>query len=97
MCGSRCQLCQLVGYEGAKHGFFSPKNAEGMWYREALLEVERFLTKTAICRNGRQHRFRDLAAPIHALEPSARAGLRRRGSTRTVSPLEESVCAIKAG
>ena len=36
--------CQLVGYEGATHGFFNPQNAEGRWYRETLLEADRFLT-----------------------------------------------------
>ena len=29
--------CQLVGYEGATHGFFLPQNAEdGKWYRETV-------------------------------------------------------------
>jgi len=37
--------CQLVGYEGAVHGFFNPGNAEANWYRETLLEADRFLTK----------------------------------------------------
>lgn len=37
--------CQLVGYEGATHGFFNLQNAERKWYRETLLEADRFLTK----------------------------------------------------
>jgi acetyl esterase/lipase len=37
--------CRLVGYEGAVHGFFNPRNADGKWYREALLEADRFLTR----------------------------------------------------
>lgn len=37
--------CQLYGYEGASHGFFNPSREEGKWYRETLLEMERFLTK----------------------------------------------------
>lgn len=37
--------CQLVGYEGATHGFFNPSRDEGKWYRETLLEMDRFLTK----------------------------------------------------
>jgi acetyl esterase len=37
--------CELVGYEGATHGFFNPQNADGRWYRETLLEADRFLTK----------------------------------------------------
>ena len=36
--------CQLVGYEGATHGFFNPQSADGKWYRETLLEADRFLT-----------------------------------------------------
>jgi acetyl esterase/lipase len=35
--------CRLVGYEGATHGFFNPGRGE-KWYRETLLEVDRFLT-----------------------------------------------------
>ena len=38
------QACKLVAYEGAEHGFFNPQNAGGKWYRETLLEVDRFLT-----------------------------------------------------
>lgn len=41
----RGNQCQLVGYEGATHGFFNPQNAEGKWYRETLLEADRFLTQ----------------------------------------------------
>ena len=37
--------CQLVGYEGATHGFFNPPNADAKWYRETLLEADRFLTR----------------------------------------------------
>ena len=37
--------CELVGYEGAAHGFFNPQNADGKWYRQTLLEADRFLTK----------------------------------------------------
>lgn len=37
--------CQLLGYEGATHGFFNPSRDEGRWYRETLLEMDRFLTK----------------------------------------------------
>jgi acetyl esterase/lipase len=35
--------CRLVGYEGASHGFFNPGRGEN-WYRETLLEADRFLT-----------------------------------------------------
>jgi dipeptidyl aminopeptidase/acylaminoacyl peptidase len=42
---NRGNQCQLVGYEGATHGFFNPQNAAGKWYRETLLEADRFLTK----------------------------------------------------
>ena len=37
--------CQLVGYEGATHGFFNPSRDDGRWHRETLLETDRFLTK----------------------------------------------------
>lgn len=37
--------CQLVGYESAPHGFYNPDRAEGKWYRETLLEADRFLTR----------------------------------------------------
>lgn len=38
--------CRLVGYEGASHGFFNPGRGE-KWYRETLLETDRFLTDLA--------------------------------------------------
>ena len=43
--------CQLVGYEGATHGFFSPQAAGGKWHRETLLEADRFLTKLGYLRD----------------------------------------------
>jgi acetyl esterase len=39
--GSRCEL---VGYEGAGHGFFNPARDGGKWYKETLAEMDRFLT-----------------------------------------------------
>jgi acetyl esterase/lipase len=39
--GSRCEL---VGYEGAGHGFFNPGRDGGKWYKETLAEMDRFLT-----------------------------------------------------
>jgi len=36
--------CQLFGYQGATHGFFEPSRAGGKWYREALREMDHFLT-----------------------------------------------------
>jgi acetyl esterase/lipase len=36
--------CQLVGYEGATHGFFNPSRDAGKWYEETELEMDRFLT-----------------------------------------------------
>lgn len=41
----RGNQCRLVGYEGATHGFFNPQNAGGSWYRQTLLEADRFLTQ----------------------------------------------------
>ena len=37
--------CELHGYEGAHHGFFKPHIEGGKWYRETLLEADRFLTE----------------------------------------------------
>jgi acetyl esterase len=37
--------CQLFGYEEATHGFFNPSRDAGRWYRETLLEMDRFLVK----------------------------------------------------
>ena len=37
--------CQLFGYEGATHGFSNLSREEGKWYRETLLETDRFLTE----------------------------------------------------
>lgn len=37
--------CQLFGYEEATHGFFNPSRDAGRWYRETLLEMDRFLAK----------------------------------------------------
>lgn len=37
--------CQLVGYEGATHGFFNSDKPEGKWHSETLLEADRFLTR----------------------------------------------------
>ena len=42
--------CQLVGYEGATHGFFNSDTAEGQWYSETLLVADRFLIKTGYLR-----------------------------------------------
>jgi acetyl esterase/lipase len=42
--------CQLIGYEGATHGFFNPQRAEGKWYRETLLAADRFLTEIGYLR-----------------------------------------------
>ena len=36
--------CRLVGYDGATHGFFNPRRGDDKWYRETLLEADRFLT-----------------------------------------------------
>jgi acetyl esterase len=36
-------ICALFGYEGATHGFFNSYSHEGRWYRETLLEMDRFL------------------------------------------------------
>lgn len=36
--------CELLGYDGAPHGFFNPGRDGGRWYRETLFEVDRFLT-----------------------------------------------------
>jgi acetyl esterase/lipase len=35
--------CELIGYDGASHGFFNPQRDEGRWYRETLAQADRFL------------------------------------------------------
>jgi acetyl esterase len=35
--------CEVFAYEDATHGFFNPGPDEGKWYRETLLETDRFL------------------------------------------------------
>jgi acetyl esterase len=47
---ARGNQCQLVGYEGAGHGFFNPQAGGGKWHRETLLEADRFLTKLGYLR-----------------------------------------------
>ena len=36
--------CELIGYEGAPHGFFNPGRG-GTWHSDTLQEMERFLTR----------------------------------------------------
>jgi acetyl esterase/lipase len=36
--------CELVGYDGAAHGFFNPQAESGKWHRETLEQADRFLT-----------------------------------------------------
>jgi acetyl esterase len=36
--------CTLIGYDEANHGFFNQQVAGGKWFRETLLEADRFLT-----------------------------------------------------
>lgn len=36
-------VCELVGYEGAPHGFFNPQAAGGKWHGETMREMDRFL------------------------------------------------------
>ena len=35
--------CQIIGYEGAKHGFFNPQHNNGKWFNETLRDTDRFL------------------------------------------------------
>lgn len=42
--------CQLIGYEGATHGFFNADTTNGQWYSETLLEADRYLIKTGYLR-----------------------------------------------
>lgn len=44
--------CDLIAFEGAEHGFFSPEIAAGRWYREGLQEMERFLTGIGFLRKA---------------------------------------------
>jgi len=42
--------CQLVGYEGARHGFFNSDTTDGKWYSDTLREADRFLTEVGYLR-----------------------------------------------
>jgi acetyl esterase len=42
--------CELFGYADAAHGFFNAAVSGGKWYRETLLEADRFLTKLGYLR-----------------------------------------------
>jgi acetyl esterase len=42
--------CELIGYEGAGHGFFNAQRDDGKWYRETLLAADRFLTEIGYLR-----------------------------------------------
>jgi len=44
--------CEVVGYEGAEHGFFNPPNADGKWYRQTVLEMDRFLASIGYLSNA---------------------------------------------
>ena len=44
--------CEVVGYEGAEHGFFNPPNADGKWYRQTVLEMDRFLASIGYLSNS---------------------------------------------
>lgn len=44
--------CEVIGYEGAGHGFFNPQRDEGKGYRETLLAADRFLTDLGYLRSG---------------------------------------------
>ena len=37
--------CQVVGYAGASHGFFTAGRDDEKWFREPLQEADRFLTR----------------------------------------------------
>ena len=43
----------MVGYEGAEYGFFNPPNADGKWYRQTALEMDRFLASIGYLSNVR--------------------------------------------
>ena len=52
-CGQARKLggrCDLVGYDGAPHGFFNPEREGGKWYRETLAEADRFLIEIGYLR-----------------------------------------------
>jgi acetyl esterase/lipase len=37
--------CRVVGYNGAKHGFFQPQHADGKWFNLTLRDTDKFLTR----------------------------------------------------
>ena len=42
--------CELFGDDEATHGFFNQQVAGGRWFRETLLEADRYLTKLGYLR-----------------------------------------------
>lgn len=58
--------CQLFGYEEATHGFFNPSRDAGRWYRETLLEMDRFLVKLGyLSEPAAARRFRNGSVSKH--------------------------------
>jgi acetyl esterase/lipase len=48
LCGdarARGLPCELIGYDGAGHGFFNPHIEEGKWYRETVSVMDAFLAR----------------------------------------------------
>jgi acetyl esterase len=58
--------CDLHGYDGAHHGFFNPGVEGGKWYRETLLEADRFLTELGYLPKATPAGMANSAAPIQA-------------------------------
>jgi len=51
--------CQLVGYEGAAHGFFNHGRGGNKWYDETLQETDRYLTTIGYLPKTPSRRSRD--------------------------------------
>ena len=54
--------CQLFGYDQATHGFFNLSREEGKWYRETVLEMDRFLEKLGYLRRPESGKADDRSA-----------------------------------
>ena len=46
--------CELIGYEGAGHGFFNPGRG-GTWHSDTLREMDAFLTRLGYLTAGSPH------------------------------------------
>jgi acetyl esterase len=46
--------CEVIGYDGATHGFFNRQRDGGKWYQQTTVEMDRFLTSLGYLAEQRQ-------------------------------------------